>query len=130
MKKIIFVLALMGLLSGCSTSHLTPDKAIYVEPLAQATPSAERPIKVTLMRDYGAFTSAGATFHIFDNGKKIAKLESREMTVYYAEPGNHSIFLGNYRGEGMANSFSEFKKEEEPEIHFGIDGTFQVKRVK
>ena len=130
MKKIIFALALMGLLSGCSTSHLTPDKAIYVEPLAQATPSAERPIKVTLMRDYGAFTSAGATFHIFDNGKKVAKLESREMTVYYAEPGNHSILLGNYKGEGLANNFSEFKKGEEPEIHFGTDGTFQVRRVK
>ena len=132
MKKIIFALALMGLFSGCSTSHLTPDKAIYVEPLAQATPSAERPIKVTLMRHYVAFTAAGATFYIFDNDKKVAKLESREMTVYYAEPGNHSILLGNSSGEGHANSFSEFKKGEAPEIHFGIDGnfTFRVRRVK
>lgn len=130
MNKIYFALALFGLLTGCSTSHLTPDKAIYVEPLAQASPSEDRPIKVTLMRDYGAFTSAGATFYIFDNGKKVAKLESREMTVYYAEPGNHSILLGNSQGEGHVNNFSEFKKGETPEIHFGVDGNFNVRRVK
>ncbi len=130
MKKSIFTLAIFGLLTGCSTSHLTPEKAIYVEPLTQATPSEDRPIKVTLMRDYGAFTAAGASFYIFDNGKKIAKLESREMTVYYAEPGNHSILLANHRGEGHINSFSEFKKGETPEIHFGVDSSFNVRRVK
>ena len=132
MNRLFSILTIAFLLAGCSTSHLTPDKAIYVEPLAQATPSAERPITVTFMRDYGAFTAAGATFYIFDNDKKVAKLESREMTVYYAEPGNHSILLGNSSGEGHANSFSEFKKGEAPEIHFGIDGnfTFRVRRVK
>lgn len=130
MNRLFSVLTVACLLSGCSTSHLTPDKAIFVEPLVQTAPSQDRPIKVTLMRDYGAFSSAGATFHIFDNGKKVAKLESREMTVYYAEPGNHSIILGNYKGEPLANNFSEFKKGEEPELHFGIDGAFYVRRVK
>lgn len=132
MKKLLLI-PLFLVLAGCSTSHLTPDKAIVVQPLTQATPTPERPIKVTLMRDYGAFAAAGSSFYIFDNNKKIAKLESREMTTYYAEPGNHAITAGSSSGKGNdgVSNFSEFKLGEEPELHFGVDGVvFYLKRIK
>ena len=131
MKNPLILLPLFAFLIGCTTSNLTADRAIFVQPSAQATPTKERPIKVTLMSDYGALTSSGATFYIYDNNKKVAQLESREMTVYYAEPGNHSILLGNSRGHGTINSFSEFRVGENPEFHFGVDASyFYVKRVK
>lgn len=131
MKKLLLI-PLFFALVGCSTSHLTPDKAIVVQPLAQATPTPERPIKVTLMRDYGALVAAGSTFYIFDNNKKIAKLESREMTTYYAEPGNHAITSGTKNGNGNdgISNFSEFKLGEEPEFHFGVNMAPYVKRHK
>lgn len=120
------------MLTACSSTHLTPDKAIIVQPLAQATPTPERPIKVTVMRDYGAFAAAGSTFYIFDNNRKVAKLDSKEMTTYYTEPGNHSITAGSKNGggnDGISN-FSEFKLGEEPEFHFGVDAVFYLKRTK
>ena len=58
MKNPLILLPLFAFLIGCTTSNLTADKAIFVQPSAQATPTKERPIKVTLMSDYGALTSS------------------------------------------------------------------------
>lgn len=130
MKKLLLI-PIIAMLTACSSTHLTPDKAIVVQPLAQATPTPERPIKVTLMRDYGALSGGVAQYHILDNGKKIASLYSKEMTTYYAEPGNHAISVGfGKNGEDGRINFSEFKLGEEPEIHVGFNEVMYIKRMK
>lgn len=131
MKKLLLIPIFLSLI-GCTSIHLTPDKAIVVPPVAHPEPTKERPIKVTLMRDYGAYTGAGGTFHIFDNGERVGQLESREMTTYYAGEGQHSITVGwsiianNAPKATEANlvsgNFSTFNKEDEPEYHFGVSG--------
>lgn len=129
MKKFLLIPIFLSLI-GCTSIHLTPDKAIVVPPVAYPEPTKERPIKVILMRDYGAYSGAGGTYHIFDNGERVGQLESREMTTYYAGEGQHSITVGwsiianNAPKASEANAtsghFSTFKIGEEPEFHFGV----------
>lgn len=131
MKKLLLI-PIIAMLTACSSTHLTPDKAIVVQPLAQATPTPERPIKVTLMRDYGAISGGVRQYHILDNSKTIASLYSKEMTTYYAEPGNHAISVGfDKNGKDGRINFSEFKLGEEPELHVGWDGVnIYINRMK
>ncbi len=129
MRKFLLIPIFLSLI-GCTSIHLTPDKAIVVPPVAYPEPTKERPIKVTLMRDHGVYAGAGLTYHVFDNGERVGQLESREMTTYYAEEGQHAITLGssvianNAPKANEANftsgHFSTFKIGEEPEFHFGV----------
>ncbi|RIA31315.1 hypothetical protein DFO61_2031 [Ectopseudomonas oleovorans] len=103
-------LALLALLvmTGCTTSKLTPEHADPVPAnrlygFTQKVGSDDA--KITVVRDGGAFGS-GCGFVVHIDGKRAATLNSGEVASFYVDPGEHVISVG-LSGIGLCSAIDK-----------------------
>lgn len=113
MKNLIVLLIVMPLMVSCATLHETPmsdsmeisSDRIFKQELL--TPSADRNIKVTIIRDTGHAGSYASYFFKIDK-RKVCEFYQSEIVTIYLSKGEYlfTTEMGN-RGHGSYRTFNE-----------------------
>ncbi|WP_145490799.1 hypothetical protein [Yersinia rohdei] len=100
MKK-IFILMVVLFLTGCSTSLVPVNQAkdIPQDRLLKHKTALESGAQLTIVRDSGIVGSACYAV-VYVDGSPSAKLETKEKTTLFLEPGEYSIGV-NLDGTGL-----------------------------
>lgn len=124
----VVLVGVLALLAGCVATPSDPRTAKEIKATALAEKTAERNVKVTVLRDHGEFVGAGADSYVHCDETRIADISPNQMTVFYTTPGKHVISCRSWIGDSIQIShFSEFKENEEAEFHCNSSGIQRTK---
>ena len=136
--KVFMAIAVVLILTGCSTTPISFDKAIpvphnkiYDKSFISSDKEKE---KIMIIRDQGLFGS-GCTHTIFINNKKSFDLGYGQALMVALEPGNHVLRLESGVGICPDTSISEstYLKLGEPQtfrVSISSNGQIMLSRIE
>ncbi|AGO56556.1 hypothetical protein SOD_c35980 [Serratia plymuthica 4Rx13] len=107
MRKLLYIIAVTTVLSGCSTSAVPPSKAIQAPPdrIFKYQKNESGYSRLTVVRDSGLI-SGGCYATVYINSVPVAKLNPKEKASFYL-PNGEWIVGAAIEGKGLCGSGGE-----------------------